>query len=121
MNRTVFLLLSSCLTLTFAAGCTAAPEGIPSMTEDAFLLDVRSVSEYRAGHLSGAVLVPHDHVEKSIRAIVPEKNAPVYLYCRSGRRSALARETMNRLGYEKVYDLGSLEAAQKFLDRPVVR
>ena len=109
-----------CLPFAFLCGCASA-DRIPPMPEDALLLDVRTASEYHAGHLSGAVLLPHDRVEGMVRIVVPDRNTPVYLYCRSGRRSALAEETMKRLGYAEVYNLGSLDEARKFLDRPLVR
>ena len=40
--------------------------------------------------------------------LLPDKNRPIILYCRSGRRSAEASEKLSKLGYTKLYDVGSL-------------
>jgi rhodanese-related sulfurtransferase len=73
------------------------------------LLDVRAEEEYITGHADGAVLLPLDAIsEDSARAVIPAKDTPVLVYCRSGRRSALAVRALARLGYTQVYDIGSL-------------
>ena len=76
---------------------------------DAVLLDVREEAEYNAGHVRGALLLPLDEIcEETARAALPDPEAPALLYCRTGRRSALAAEKLLRLGYRRVYDLGGL-------------
>ena len=89
------------------------------MTADAVLIDVRSEAEYNSGHVRGAILIPHDRIGEKIAAAAPEKKRPVYLYCRSGRRSGIAAETLKSLKYAAVYNLGSLEDALQFLGRPL--
>jgi rhodanese-related sulfurtransferase len=63
-----------------------------------FVLDVRSPEEFAAGHVPGAVNIPHDQVASRLAEI--PKNKEVVLYCRSGRRSALAAETLEANGYK---------------------
>ena len=54
------------------------------------LLDVRTPEEFAEGHIAGAVLLPYDQVEQKAASMLPEKEKPIIVYCRSGRRSAIA-------------------------------
>ncbi len=73
------------------------------------VMDVRTPEEFAAGHIGGAKLLPFDAVDTASAAkAVPSKTTPVVVYCRSGRRSALAAQTLKGLGYSRVYDLGGL-------------
>lgn len=72
------------------------------------LLDVRTPEEYREGHVPGSILLPVDELEAKIAGIIPDKQTTVFVYCRSGRRSAIAANTMIKLGYSSVYDLGGI-------------
>ena len=76
--------------------------------QQAILIDVRTADEYAAGHAAQAILVPYDVIEQKIAPIAPDKNQKIYLYCRSGRRSAIATETLKGMGYTNVTDLGGL-------------
>ena len=53
------------------------------IVHNAVLLDVRQADEFNVGHIDGAVLVPHDTIAEKIGTVVPDKNIPVYVYCRS--------------------------------------
>lgn len=66
------------------------------------LLDVRTAEEYSAGHIPGAVLAPYDELSASFAE--PDKAKPIVVYCRSGRRSAIAKETLEAMGYSDVAD-----------------
>lgn len=73
------------------------------------IVDVREEEEYITGHAEDAVLFPLDTIdEESAKELLPQKNVPVLLYCRSGRRSRLAAEKLEKLGYTELYDVGSL-------------
>jgi rhodanese-related sulfurtransferase len=63
-----------------------------------FVLDVRSPEEFAAGHVPGAVNIPHDQVASRLAEIPKDKE--VVLYCRSGRRSGLAAEALEANGYK---------------------
>ena len=91
------------------------------LPDNAVLLDVRQADEFNAGHIDGAVLVPHDTIAEKIGAVVLDKNTPVYIYCRSGRRSAIAVEAMKKLGYTDLTDLGGKDEAEKLLLRLIIR
>lgn len=96
-------------------GCLGPKGGKMKLPDNAVLLDVRQADEFNAGHIDGAVLVPHDIIAEKIGAVVPDKNIPVYVYCRSGRRSAIAVEAMEKLGYVDLTDLGGMDEAKKRL------
>jgi len=69
------------------------------------LLDVRTAEEYAAGHIPGATLFPYDELAAKFRE--PDKGRPIVVYCRTGRRSAIARETLLAMGYTNVSDFGA--------------
>ena len=74
---------------------------------NAQLIDVRTAQEYRAGHVPQSVNVPLDRME-TVRQAVPDLDAPVYVYCHSGARSAQACAAMERMGYTKVRNIGGM-------------
>ena len=67
------------------------------------LLDVRTPEEYRDGHLPGAKNLPLDRLD----TIAEPAGSPLFVYCRSGARSAQAKARLARAGYS-VTDLGGL-------------
>jgi len=78
------------------------------ISEGAVVLDVRTKAEWDEGHLPMAKLLPVDEISASkAAALVPSKATKVVVYCRSGRRSAQAAQTLRGLGYA-VYDLGAI-------------
>lgn len=73
------------------------------------LFDVREEEEYVTGHAAGALLFPLDSMDAATAAqMIPEKDTPVLVYCRSGQRSGEAAQRLAQLGYTRVYDIGSL-------------
>ena len=68
--------------------------------EKAVLLDVRDPNEYSAGHLPGAINVSRGTLEFNVWDKVSDKNAKIYVYCKTAGRSALATKTLNDLGYK---------------------
>ena len=79
---------------------------------DPFWIDVRSDDEYQSGHVTEAVNIPYTEIGTRIGEVTEDKDAVIYVYCRSGRRSGLARETLMEAGYTNVINLGSLKDAQ---------
>lgn len=93
------------------------------------LIDVRSPSEFSTGHLTSD-LAPTINIEYqqisslpsvyASRGITVAKDDHITLYCRSGRRSNIALQTLKELGYENVRDIGGYDDARKVLDREMV-
>ena len=81
----------------------------PTALAHSLWIDVRTAEEYRAGHLEGAVHIPFDEIEQKITAISADKTQDIQLYCRSGRRSGIALETLRRMGYNNVTNAGAYE------------
>ena len=69
------------------------------------VVDVRTQSEYEDAHIEGAVLVPLDTIGDTDIAALPDKDATLIVYCRTGVRSAQASAALVKLGYTHVYDM----------------
>ena len=65
------------------------------------VLDVREPDEYDQGALPGAVHIPRGHLESQIEARLPDRGAPVVVYCAGGVRSAFAARTLQDLGLHR--------------------
>ena len=72
--------------------------------ENVVIIDVRTVEEYKEGHIDGANNLPLDIISN----IDVSKDKKIIVYCRSGRRSNLAAIELIGLGYENVYDMGGI-------------
>lgn len=66
------------------------------------LIDVREAEEYARGHLPGAEPLCKGIVERDIEKLVPDPATPLVLYCGGGFRSALAAESLQKMGYKNV-------------------
>ena len=76
---------------------------------DVIVLDVREQSEFDAGHIPGAVLLPVGTIAKdTAAAAIPEMDAVVLVYCRSGNRSKTASKALVDLGYTNIYEFGGI-------------
>ena len=69
------------------------------------VVDVRTPEEFASGHIPGAVNIPHDQLPNRLAELAGAKNKDVVVYCRSGRRSALAQETLSAQGFKSVQHL----------------
>ena len=79
------------------------------MIEDVIILDVRTQDEFDAGHIKNAILLPYDETMTLASSILHDKNQTILIYCRTGRRSAIAATLLIELGYTSVYDFGGIE------------
>ena len=72
------------------------------------LLDVRTKEEYETGHIKDSKLMPVDTLkEESVKSLL-DKDATIYVYCRSGNRSVTAANILVEQGYKNVYNLGGI-------------
>ena len=72
------------------------------------IVDVRTKGEYDSGHIPGAILIPNETIGSSRPAQLPDLNAEILVYCRSGARSRNASGKLAALGYTAVYDFGGI-------------
>jgi len=66
------------------------------------LVDVREQHEYNAGFIPGALHIPRAHLESQAESKLPDRHAPIVLYCAAGTRSAFAAKTLSDMGYDNV-------------------
>ena len=72
------------------------------------ILDVRTESEYAGGHIPGAVCIPNETIDESIKEKLPDKEQIILIYCRSGNRSKQASKKLADMGYVNVYEFGGI-------------
>lgn len=137
LSRAPSRLLTACAAAAFLTACAAQagstdasdPAGhehaaasaqgavqSPAATEaKAVWVDVRTPAEYQAGHLEGAHNIPVEDIVSQIHTVAPDKNTPVMLYCKSGRRAERARQALTAEGYTHVENRGGYEDLVKQL------
>lgn len=69
------------------------------------LVDVREQHEWQAAHAAGAIHLSKGTIERDIEKTIPDKNARLVLYCGGGFRSALATDSLQKMGYSNVLSL----------------
>lgn len=72
------------------------------------VVDVRTPAEFAAGHVPGAVNIPHDEMAARHAEVGPP-STPVLLYCRTGRRTAIAGQALRDRGFTSIYDMQSYD------------
>ena len=121
MNR-LFKKISIALVALFAvvglAAC--APTEPIDMAKVTAVIDVRSASEYAAGHLKGAVNMDVESATFSEQISTLDKNGVYVLYCHSGRRAGAAKDTMTAAGFTKVTNAGGYQDASEKTNLPIV-
>lgn len=132
MKKILLIFTLILLTILFAAACESeqgaeqilpeekdfeeaeyiklTPEEAKEMMEtmDVIVVDVRTEEEFIQGHIEGAVLIPDYDLDKLAAEMLPDKDATILLYCRSGNRSKLASHLLIGMGYQNVYDFGGI-------------
>jgi rhodanese-related sulfurtransferase len=73
--------------------------------ETFYLVDVREESEFAKDHLPGAMHLGKGVIERDIETAIPQTDAPIVLYCGGGFRSALAAESLQKMGYTNVWSM----------------
>lgn len=101
------------ITTSFVAHADVTPQAKQSMVKPEKVkgvwIDVRSAEEFNAGHLQDAVNIPHDKIIEGVKALGSDKDAPINLYCRSGRRAEAALTELKKAGYTNVTNHGGYE------------
>lgn len=76
--------------------------------KDITIIDVRTAGEFESGHIEKSINIPLDVIEATVLEKYPNKDEKLYLYCRSGNRSAQAAKLLVNQGYTNVYDFGGI-------------
>ena len=76
--------------------------------EEHIVLDTREQDEFDEGHIPNAILIPYTEIENKAIELLPDKNKLILVYCRSGRRSKIAAESLAKLGYTNVKEFGGI-------------
>ena len=84
------------------------------------VLDVRTPEEYAAGHLPGAVNIPHGELAARIGELAGARERDIVVYCRTGTRSAQALEVLDKAGFKRVFHLKGDYTRWSEEKRPVV-
>lgn len=85
------------------------------------LIDVREDGEWSAGHLPGAVHLGKGVIERDAERVLPDCSAEIVLYCGGGYRSALAADSLQRMGYRNVWSMDGGFRAWRDAGLPVVK
>lgn len=83
------------------------------------LIDVREDGEWELGHATGARHLARGVIERDIEGVVPDPSTPLYLYCGGGFRSALAADSLQRMGYTAVHSIAGGWRAWLAADAPM--
>ena len=128
MNKTIGFLIAVCLLMAFESCAQngkqnsetkkaeyhkiSAEEAKKMLDENtnALLLDVRTEAEFNQSHIVGAISFPLSEIEAKAADRLPDKNALILVYCRSGKRSQAAANMLVSMGYTNVYDLGGINS-----------
>ncbi len=87
--------------------------------ENVHLIDVREDNEWQAGHAQGAAHLGRGIIERDIEKEVPDKQTELILYCGGGYRSALAVDSLQKMGYTNVHSMAGGWKAWKEAELPV--
>ena len=88
---------------------------------DALLIDVRDHDEWAEGHIPGARNFSRGTLELEIEEAAPDLSAPIITHCGGGGRSALAAESLQRMGYRNVKSMAGGFKAWKAAGLPATR
>ena len=94
--------------LTYEQITPEAAKALMDTEQDYVIIDARTEAEFAEGHIAGAILIPEYEIAARAEGELPDKDALILVYCRSGRRSKIASETLVALGYTNVKEFGGI-------------
>lgn len=95
------------LALILIVACKGDPElAWQKIGDGALIVDVRTMDEYKAGHVAGAILIPDYEIEKHLDEL-GDKQSPIVLYSNEGERAETARDELLKLGFSDVTNGGA--------------
>lgn len=72
-------------------------------------IDVRTQEEYAQGHIAGSINIPYEIIGSEIGSVTRDIDQDIRVYCRAGRRSGVAMDTLKGMGYANVINEGAYE------------
>ena len=94
--------------LTYEQISAKEAKEIMDAEKDYILIDARTEAEFAEGHIEGAILIPEYEIADRAEKELPDKDALILVYCRSGRRSKIASDELVKLGYTNVKEFGGI-------------
>ncbi len=119
------LFLLACITVAVSILSACSSNGTPRISPQELenlvrsgnpllILDVRTPKEFSKGHVPGAVNIPHKKLEARLGELAVHKSGEIVVYCRSGRRTAIAERILDEAGFSRIRVLkGQIGAWQK--------
>ena len=83
-------------------------KSIMDSEKDFVILDTREQYEFDEGHIKNAILIPYTEIEARAENELPNKDQLILVYCRSGRRSKIAAQSLADMGYTNVKEFGGI-------------
>ena len=96
------------INMTFEQISQDEAKRIMDTESDYIIIDARTQEEFDEGHIENAILIPEYEIQEKAPELIPDKNALILVYCRSGRRSKIASEALVQLGYTNVKEFGGI-------------
>ena len=78
---------------------------IDQSSEPLVLLDVRTVEEFKSGHIRNSINIPHEILLSNIDLVSEYNDEQLVVYCRSGKRASLVIEALKKHGFTNVVDI----------------
>lgn len=83
------------------------------INQQALVIDVRTAEEFAAGHVEGAINIPFEHIVEGVAQLGLKNDDSIVLYCRSGRRSGIADDTLTQAGFSHTANAGGIDGLIK--------
>ena len=110
MKNVLFCLWAGLLSFSVAAEPqTTIKHNASSGDEMTIWIDVRTAEEFAQGHIKGSINIPFEEIGAQINTVTGDVDRDIRVYCRSGRRSGVAKDTLNGIGYANVINEGGYE------------
>ena len=109
MSKSIILLVTIFLGSNLYANelwsVTELKTKIDQSSEPLVLLDVRTVEEFKSGHIRNSINIPHEILLSNIDLVSEYHDEPLVVYCRSGKRASLVIEALKKHGFTNVVDI----------------
>ena len=93
---------------TYTQISPAQAKSLMDTEKDFIILDTREQYEYDEEHIENAILIPYTEIEAKAANKLPDKDQLILVYCRSGRRSKIAAQSLADMGYTNVKEFGGI-------------